>query len=509
MNREETHKLLTEGRTNWNTWARCLLDKRDAAEKEGAFEKTAAEAWFKIAEADFSSCDNPYTIKQADFKNFIFPGIVKFSGAEFLEDVDFTGANFHHKVFFTGANFHHNVLFKGAVFKEISNFKKVSFGGETRFNGSRFCKSVSFMGSTFTSDARLENVVFNDEAWFGEVTFNGTARFTRSVFIGNMGFKQATFEWLTIFAGVKVHKAADFSAINASRQAVFSDAQFKTEVPCFIQANFKEAPRLDNIVIPHFRRGRPRKPPPNSQSLTEDPVLDPEELRDRPVNYRALRRLALQGLDYRLAQDCVADEIRSARLLKEFHHPRMWIGFAYEILSSFGRSLLIPLVWLMIFCFISAGAFLWSTPAVVSERANAVRAGTYKLILTDIKLASNALMHSQPCYGDTVKSPVAGSAVDKKVGVGLSQYMRNSTNASEQAIVLAFHNMLILQSSGEDATNRTLGCLYGFLPSTDSVENYAANAPISMTIVSALQKIISALLIFLFGLAARNILRMQ
>jgi len=59
---------------------------------------------------------------------------------------------------------------------------------------------------------------------------------------------------------------------------------------------------------------------------------------------------------------------------------------------------------------------------------------------------------------------------------------------------------------GGDAAHRTFGCLYG-------VERYGDNpiaiVPSSVSFASALQKAISAVLIFLFGLAVRNMLRMK
>jgi hypothetical protein len=57
-----------------------------------------------------------------------------------------------------------------------------------------------------------------------------------------------------------------------------------------------------------------------------------------------------------------------------------------------------------------------------------------------------------------------------------------------------------------DATRRAFGCLYG-------VERYGGNpvvyVPRSVAIASGIQKLLSAIFIFLFGLAVRNMLKVK
>ena len=64
----------------------------------------------------------------------------------------------------------------------------------------------------------------------------------------------------------------------------------------------------------------------------------------------------------------------------------------------------------------------------------------------------------------------------------------------------------MLDGSSE-AAHRTFGCLYG-------VELYGGSTPVAIvpsavSTVSAIQKLFSALMIFLFGLARRNMLKMK
>jgi hypothetical protein len=77
---------------------------------------------------------------------------------------------------------------------------------------------------------------------------------------------------------------------------------------------------------------------------------------------------------------------------------------------------------------------------------------------------------------------------------------------SPEALHLALRNAAVILDGGVDAVHRTFRCLYG-------VERHGRISlivvPSSVTFASTLQKAISALLIFLFGLAIRNMLRMK
>jgi hypothetical protein len=67
---------------------------------------------------------------------------------------------------------------------------------------------------------------------------------------------------------------------------------------------------------------------------------------------------------------------------------------------------------------------------------------------------------------------------------------------------LAFRNALIAIDAGGDASYRIYGCLYGLEGSTPIV-------PGTVSAASAIQKLISGVLIFLFGLALRNMLKVK
>ncbi len=98
------------------------------------------------------------------------------------------------------------------------------------------------------------------------------------------------------------------------------------------------------------------------------------------------------------------------------------------------------------------------------------------------------------------------SAMEYSTVVVQAAIRRSCTGAPREAFRLAIRNGSVILDGGEDAVHRTYGCLYG-------VERYAGNpvpfVPGFVTGASGLQKVLSALYIFLFGLALRNLLKMK
>ena len=105
------------------------------------------------------------------------------------------------------------------------------------------------------------------------------------------------------------------------------------------------------------------------------------------------------------------------------------------------------------------------------------------------------------------KSKRVPSNPNETIGGGLSEKLRSQTNARAEALHLAFRNALVVLDGGSDASHRMYGCLYG-------LELYAAQNPVpivpsAVSTASAIQKLISGVLIFLFGLALRNMLKVK
>ncbi len=125
-----------------------------------------------------------------------------------------------------------------------------------------------------------------------------------------------------------------------------------------------------------------------------------------------------------------------------------------------------------------------------SERNGAHWAAAY------LSTSYEAWRLGEPCY-------VPG---DDRPGLGaLSPAVRERTSAPKEALDLALRTGLIIIDPGADNARRIYGCLYG-------VERFGETvAPIVPPPVShfmILEKIFCSLMIILFGLALRNMLRM-
>ena len=109
------------------------------------------------------------------------------------------------------------------------------------------------------------------------------------------------------------------------------------------------------------------------------------------------------------------------------------------------------------------------------------------------------------CYPGTQPKPGETKGVTDGFS-GLVEDVRAKTNLVNEALSIAYHNALVVLDSSGDSAHRAFGCLYG-------VERYGGNpvafVPRSVAIASGIQKLLSAIFIFLFGLALRNMLKMK
>ena len=305
----------------------------------------------------------PYVGQSVDFRNFLFPGQTDFQSATFSGDVwfqsaTFSGSAWFHsatfsgKAWFNSSTFSGNARFDSATFSGNASFDSATFSGNAWFSSATFGGDTLFDGATFIGKARFNNATFSGDAWFRSATFSGNVSFNRATFSGNASFDGATFtgaawfhsatfssgawfdlasfEGNTRFNGAEFASEAHFGAIEASRAFSLADARFEKRVPDFIQAHFKEAPRLDNVSVP-IPASRP-----NRDQIDEND----------PARYRALTRLAVQANDHDREHDFFKSQMRAERHLKL--HGRAWRLFnrLYDRISDFGRSAVRPLFWL-------------------------------------------------------------------------------------------------------------------------------------------------------------------
>lgn len=321
MNREETLALYEQGKDAWNKWANEMLEERKRLEEAGEWEvdymnrpkNEVTKIWLEKAKANFSNEETPHTFeKEVNFGYFIFP---------------------------------EKASFDTATFKKSAWFYETFFKEEAYFNNAFFKEEAVFSKATYKKAAVFINTTFNKSTWFNNITFKEASLFKTALFKGETTFKNTKFIDEAIFNAIRVESAF-----------ALEKTKFLNQVPNFIQASFKEAPRLDNIEFGY-------DVPPGSfgNSIT---IHTPTEIK---VRYQALKRLAIQAHDHENEQRFWAGELRSDRSLRTEDggwnlRPLVsafwWGNIAYGCVSDYGYSIVKPIGALLILICLMTGLHL-------------------------------------------------------------------------------------------------------------------------------------------------------
>ena len=474
----------------------------------------------------------------AGFHQAQFSSMAWFDKAQFVGEARFDEVQFSGSAWFDEAQFAGGAVFRGAQFF-VADFQNARFSGEARFDQAQFLGDSDFRAAQFSGDASFSNAQFSSNADFGRARFSRNAWFIRSDFARSAVFTQAGFDGEAFFSNARFAETADFRLASFPGHATFAGARFEfcadfnairgarafdlagaafDQVPDFIQAHFDEPPRLDNLSVrervvlgapmlgaSRFWRVRWSYP---LRSLFGVLHRIFRADRDIPARWRALKRLAIQATDHDRAQEFFAREIRSGRFAWDWPLPwpvwkasvwvgffRFWLGICYGLFSDYGRSVARPLIWWLGAIAVSAMVYLGEHEGVRQRRDASERNGAH-WAAAYLSTSYEAWRLGEPCY-------VPG---DDRPGLGaLSPAVRERTSAPKEALDLALRTGLVLIDPDTDNARRIYGCLYG-------VERFGETvAPIVPPPVShfmILEKIFCALMIILFGLALRNMLRM-
>jgi hypothetical protein len=469
---EEAHKAARE---HWNDWAKQMLMELKASRRavfgqhlrvpsmsrsqwRTKHSKQIVE-WLDKARADFSRLEivaGSYSLRNRDEDDE-----EKLATEEWMRRLKCTG-------FW--------IDFRGFIFPAEADFTDTKFIGLAAFDHAEFRGPVWFRGLE-AGDMRFHNVTFHEDVWF-----------RGAVLKDHVGFMNTRFE-----------RDADFEAANVRQGFNLGNAAFNS-VPNFIQAHFEEAPHLDNVTV--GRKGGWSR----SRSFSG--------------RWRALKRLAIQGHDTDRELEFFAEEVKSARLVSDWPLPwpfwkaaawggflRFWAGLLYQVLSNFGRSLLRPFVAWGLCMVIFAAFFLGQSPEMAELRRKLPHEGFLRQVSTYSTTAWKAASGKLPASCVSRSLPSGDLEKDSQYGVtGLAEPIRSQTNLANEALSIAYHNAVILLDTSGDSAHRAFGCLYG-------VERYGGNpvayVPRSVAIASGIQKLLSAVFIFLFGLAVRNMLKVK
>jgi hypothetical protein len=331
---DETRKWNEAARTDLSGLRFMTRAFADTAEKEGG----QSEEGSGRADADVKTLI--IEGDGIDFNEFVFPGLV-----------GFVGAQFHEAAFFLDVQFRGEASFEGAQFYGLAHFGRARFKGKAGFWRAQFHGEAGFWGAWFHGEALFTDVQFYGAAWFVLARFQGQAWFASANFERSASFHDASF------GSEEKPQHAYFTAIKSDRAFDLTGTQF-SKVPAFSQADFKQAPDLDNVSFP-----------PRPFWCGGDKDLVPQ--------YRALKRLAVQGYDYEREQMAFKGELRSRRgTTDKWWHPSLLLGILYDGVADCGRSITQPFaVWSA--TIIAFAAFYWSRAIAGAETRCAEGDGTF------------------------------------------------------------------------------------------------------------------------------------
>ena len=497
MTPDETWALFKQGKDVWNAWADDMLAERKRLEESGLWVSSSTQ-WTLGATADFArrAMGTPVS-----FAEYVFPGDADFSGTRFSRDADFDGARFEGKAKFNGTRFERNTNFNsvrfvgnasfaGAIFDGAASlvaaefsggaeFSEAHFGKEGRFSFVKFNQFARFRWVRFNNDALFDEAEFRADASFQEVSFIGSAIYEEAVFKEQAVFLQATFEGFTTFAGTSFDGLSDFGALESKRAFSLAGVIFR-QVPDFFQAGFAQAPRLDELTIKLS----------NASSSPRRTVIGSLFKADQQLEarWRALKRLAIQSHDNARELDFFAEELKARRELGGWKQIGVLIvSFLYQWLSNYGRSIGLPLFWLLVTLAVFYGVYLSNHSAFVEK-------DQWGSVWTWEKLTS---------YLD-----------DREIPVDACEVGSEDSNAANAAVALSWRNTIPLTGLGApEKLNQVYRCLYGVEDSAASPgfpeSRLPPRIPDRIAFYSVLQTVISAVLIFLLLLAVRNHFRIK
>jgi uncharacterized protein YjbI with pentapeptide repeats len=426
-------------------------------------------------------------LDNAAFKEAQFTGEARFADAEFSGDFDLEASQFWNDVSFRDVKFEKGASFNKMRVEGTSRFSGAKFGTQTDFLESRFAGHADFSGASYAGPAIYRAAQFSlggawaacefgDSADFSGVTLGKKSSFKDCKFKGDALFKEALFEAPVSFEGGRFAAAADFTAAQSKVAFVLAGAEFNN-VPGFLETSFHEPPRVDHMLVANQLK--------RFHNWSKDGVADPRGVLftwwrvcgdpDGPAKFRRLKKLASEAQDLQREQEFFAQELRCRRFWHDnplgVGMARFWLGWAYGIMADYGRSLSRPFVlW---FASVVAFALFYFTQKGSDWNVHQPPGnwtGWFTSLISDEKF---------PCVTGT----------SSRIG---------------EAFYLSFRSALLKLDWADTAgTRRVFGCLYG-------VEtNGTPIMPLSVSAAALAQATLSVVLLFVFLMALRNLLKVR
>jgi len=326
-----------KGKEFWNAWADDMFARRRQLEEsghwqvdpQGNIQNAEAKEWVRQVSIDFAFHDFGET---ADFAGFVFPADITFAQAKFAFGAEFDDSVFLGRAWFDRAVFSRDAGFARSRWSGEASLKGTKFGGAAGFSdaifernlnsaGARFAGKANFQNARFAGDADFDGATFRERALFDAARFEASARFRACAFTDGALFTNGTFAASATFDGVR--SIGPFSLVGADF----------AQVPDFTETDFSTAVRLDEIAI------------------ADAPLLAFTTSLNKSARYRALKRMASAGGDGDREMRFHASEMRARRGNEHLPFGRgaagFWLGYLYQLISNFGRSVFRPMgLWI-------------------------------------------------------------------------------------------------------------------------------------------------------------------
>lgn len=341
--------LATKNRMAWNRWmAKALsLEQREKLIAKGfnaselaPFTDEEQAAFLKnfLARAGRKNVEPPDPTVSVYFSSIRFDNNVYLSGFLFPHHADFSGAKFVNDAFFNGVTFLHYANFNRTKFSGCAYFKHAAFSGFSSFHEAVFSGETDFRNARFTSQTDFLEVRFTGDANFGDAIFCFHTQFENATFLAGVDFNNATFSSATYFDKATFSSWVKFNGAEFKFHTSFANAKFKTNVPDFRDGKLREATEWHGAEWP---------PPPKNKIDAQSQVYTYERLKAE------MERLKKHEDE----QFFFAKELRARRALEKRGSLRWLFNHAYEISSSYGQSVGIPVYWLFILFLLGAAVF--------------------------------------------------------------------------------------------------------------------------------------------------------
>ena len=202
---------------------------RQGAEAWNQWRRDNPEVTVNFAGVDFTLDEN----QGISFQEFEFGNNARFERATFGDNTNFEDTTFGNNARFEGATFGFNAGFYRATFGQHARFERATFGQYAGFDRATFGWFSRFDGATFGDGASFYDVTFEDLARFVRATFGHGAGFGGATFKGFVGFQYATFKGSVSFIGRQQRSEPDNSADpeQPSTQHVADEATTSSNLP--------------------------------------------------------------------------------------------------------------------------------------------------------------------------------------------------------------------------------------------------------------------------------------